>query len=269
MQYVFKCSTLSKNEFKNKLNVYKTQHSMSVSVSSSLKSYQDKAIIDLLKRIAEKYSLDKDEVIGMYTGATAQPAPQAVSDSPLQALTRVELVTKCKDRGLKVSGTKIELIARLEQSGSDEKVHVKPPSAPSSKSKVPAVLQKIAATVSEKLVKRNNFGNYEHVESGLVLDPKTQKVYGRQAEDGAVVGLTPEDIEECHKYKFNYVIPENLDTKAGEDDVLIDELDIEDDEEDDDLLGEVELDGEEDDEGEEFEDEEEIPEDSEDEDIEF
>ena len=164
-------------------------NNIKMSVSSSLHSLQDKIIIDLLTKVAEKFSLDKKAVIEMYSGnsATIPTTTSPVStpkaaietkavDSSLQSLTRLELVNKCKEKGLKVSGTKVELIARLSDSGSAPVKAVaskSTSSVKSSQSKTPVVIQKIMENMSEKLIVRNSFGNYEHSETNLVMDPKT------------------------------------------------------------------------------------------------
>ncbi len=50
----------------------------------------------------------------------------------------------------------------------------------------------------------NDQGNHEHEETGLVINPKTKKVFGKQDKDGDVLALTDEDIKACEKYGFKY-----------------------------------------------------------------
>ena len=44
---------------------------------------------------------------------------------------------------------------------------------------------------------KNEDDNFEHKETGFVIDPKTKKVFGKQNEDGEVLELTIEDIDLC------------------------------------------------------------------------
>ena len=116
------------------------------------------------------------------------------------------------------------------------------------------VIKKLIEKQPTLHVIRNKFGNFIHEETSLVLDPKTLKVYGRQMSDGKIAELTLDDINICNKYKFQYVIPENLDKKAEEDEDEL-ELEIENEEEEEEEV-EEELDegaGDEDDDNEEEE----------------
>ena len=111
-------------------------------------------------------------------------------------------------------------------------------------------------------IKRNSHGNFEHTDSGLVINNISKKAYGRQNKDGSIAELTPSDIDLCHKYKFAYDIPENLNKKTN----------IDDDEEEDDELEEVDeevdADLEAEDEIEDEEDEEELEDDDDEEELE-
>lgn len=64
----------------------------------------------------------------------------------------------------------------------------------------------------------NDQGNHEHEETGLVINPKTKKVFGKQDKDGDVLALTDEDIKACEKYRFKYteLTQEEIDTNIME-----------------------------------------------------
>lgn len=64
----------------------------------------------------------------------------------------------------------------------------------------PKVFQKIEKPAL--IIKRNIFGNFEHLDSGLVFN-KDRKVVGRQVESN-VEPLTEDDKVECEKYGFSY-----------------------------------------------------------------
>ena len=185
-----------------------------------------------ISRISEKYDLDQNELSLMWSANTglkytAPLVPQAANseNAQLSKLGKPELVELCKAKGIKHTGTKIELIARL--SGAEEKV-----SAPKASSKkqvvndVP-VIKNLVAKIPTIPIRRNQFGNFEHAETSFIFDSKTQKVTGKQKDDGAVEPLCSEDINICNKYKFLYELPENLDKKTGLEDVVVDELEEE------------------------------------------
>lgn len=120
-----------------------------------------------------------------------------------------ELKKKCQAKNLKVSGTKSELLARLEnpQDGDSSKSRkkkclFKPPS-------VSKVIEKLRAKASSLSVRKNEKGFYVHTETNLVFDPKTQKVIGKWKDD-QVKWLSSEDIQVCKEYQIFYEIPENL-----------------------------------------------------------
>ena len=88
-------------------------------------------------------------------------------------------------------------------------------------SKKPKAINKIKKTKKEDdigiiQIKRNQFGNFEHFETGLVFSKLDKKVIGKQNEDGTITELTKNDIEICNKFKFKYTIPENLNNKDVE-----------------------------------------------------
>jgi phosphopantothenoylcysteine synthetase/decarboxylase len=89
-------------------------------------------------------------------------------------------------------------------------------------------MKKLAEQIPRITLKKNSYGNYEHEETGFLLCDKTQKVYGRQNKDGTVTKLVSGDIDLCNKYKFDYILPDNLDVKDEDDDDLEMELDDDD-----------------------------------------
>lgn len=245
---------------------------------NNLSEYVNNHIREYCKVISQKYNLDEEEIYAIWSGKAAstssKPSPVSLSAalpvdkkstpvvfsasatgtseddfdlSPqgLNKATKPILVTICKARNLKTTGTKDELKNRIlealglvESSTANsvkeskkeskekpdkvvEKVK-KPPAKKSSPSKrspvnkedVPVRKLVEAPKIS---VSRNKWGNYEHADSHLVFNPQTQKVFGKQQEDGSVTTLTAEDIEECKRWKFNWELPENLNNGKKED----------------------------------------------------
>lgn len=175
------------------------------------------------------------------------------------------LAALCRKYGLKVTGKVAELRARLEeyraehpapQTGDQDMSEAGPSNREEKKSAtplnilsglggktntkkekkgaMPPVLKKLKANAQRHVVARNRFGNYEHAETRLIFDPDDRMVVGRQDyASGNVLELTDEDIEVCKQYKFNYRLPENLDSnKKGLKDIKVGEADDELNEED-------------------------------------
>jgi hypothetical protein len=188
----------------------------------------------------------------------SKPANESTNDPDLD-ITRDKimlankdmLAAMCKKKGLKMSGKKEELVQRLidslsssssSSSSSYQSLSSSVPShlsvtAKSSKGEESSVIKSIKSTVSDIAIRRNKYGNFEHMQTGLVFN--TDKlVYGRQVE-GEVIPLTVEDIESCKKYKFAYKLPENLNINKSLDDIKIDEVEEEEELDDDDLIDDL------------------------------
>jgi len=178
-----------------------------------------------ISRVSEKFELDQNELLSLWSVNTAPPSVNS-ENAQLEKLGKPELVELCKAKGIRHTGTKLVLIARL--SGEEEKVSV------ASKKKVVVssapVIKKLVAKIPNVPIRRNQFGNYEHAETAFIVDRNTQKVTGKQTENGDIEPLTSEDINICNKYKFSYELPENLDRKTRFEDVQVEELDEEDEE---------------------------------------
>jgi SAP domain len=199
-----------------------------MSLSNLIQSQIDNTVRQYISIVSGRYNIDKDNLLQLWfsndkpTDSIAgnnNPLPVAQSSSSnnddLQKLSRADLVAKCKEKGLKVSGNKTELIQRLLASTTEEPAKVTAPktSAPV-KPQTSPVLQKLSSTLPSQVISRNQFGNFEHVGSGLVFNNNSKKVYGRQNADGSISDLTSEDIELCNKFKFQYSLPDNLDKKT-------------------------------------------------------
>ncbi len=206
---------------------------------------------DLLAQWEKQMKLEskKNKSAGGKKGGVKKTTPLTTDPVPPEMLTGstlVELKEFCRNRDLKVSGTKAILIARLK--GEDEN---KPKDkAPPAKKPKKVVSDKRAAkiegksTVLEKLKGRaptieirrdRKTGNLVHPETNLVFEGANGDHFavGHQGDDGAVEPLTKEDIQNCKKFKFTFAaIPPNLDSKQeeGEDEEFEEEEEIIDDE---------------------------------------
>lgn len=232
--------------------------------------------------IAEKYNVSEDDLLELWNSTFSEEkivekkktvASKTVKKSPsekkssspsvLDNLTKTELANLCKAKNLKVSGTKQEIIDRLNESESARGVSEEKPQAvdvakkSSSSKPEKKIIEKIKTQVEQNniTVRKNCFGHFENPQTRFVFDNKTKKVFGKQNDNGQVDLLTDEDIETCKRYKFTYEIPENLDSKKGFD-VKVDELD-------EDALEDADVEEEEIDEEDEFVDEDEFVEEEE------
>jgi hypothetical protein len=122
----------------------------------------------------------------------------------LLTLKRDELVKLCVEHKKPKSGTKADLIARLLGDP------VEPKSKPKKKANTiqKNTLQQLEAHIQKHtpviLIERNQHGQFQHIESGLVFDPQTKKVIGKSSGSEALELLDLEDLEVCHKYHFQY-----------------------------------------------------------------
>lgn len=219
---------------------------LSVKISEELGKVVSKFINNFIKQISDKYDIDSDELKSLFNGGKNNSKKKVenkadknddVSDKDeeeteksLKKLNKTELKELCKSRGLKLSGTKNDIIKRLTG-----KEVVKTKATPKSKKTTPNIVKKLIANIPKIVIRRNSHNNYEHQESGLVFNNKTSHVIGRQNDDGTIDELTEEDINQCNAFKFKYKLPQNLD-KLSSNDVKVEELEESDEESDDDEI---------------------------------
>ena len=168
-------------------------------------------------------------------------------------LTKQELQERCKKAGVRSSGTKNDLIKYLTENKSQTKINsisTKPPPfvqqiqqeekrmEEQKKAVVNPILKKISATIPLINIRRNKFNNFEDINTGFVFDNLSKKVIGKQSANGTVLELTKEDINICNKYKFQFVLPSNLDKNTKVEDVKVEELEEDDGEGDDEIVEE-------------------------------
>lgn len=201
-----------------------------MSYFENISSLIDNEVSCLLKNVSIKYNLNEEDVIEMWktqkSSSEKKTTPSTAStglvvDNQLMKLGRNELVEMCKGKGLKVGGTKNDLVSRIQQYENNKTTNIFKTENEKSqvKSNGPAsnvVISKLVEKIPVIEIKKNKFGNYEHFDSSLVFDNKTQKIYGKQSSDGTISKLTKEDIDTCNKYKFSYVLPDNLDEDDDE-----------------------------------------------------
>ena len=202
-----------------------------MSYFQNISNVLDNEVTSFLKNVSTTFKISESELLEMWKTQNSSPTPVQVSSTPLPPttaaensllkLSKSELVEMCKGKGLKVSGSKTDLVSRIQESENKKTNIFKKDDAP----KVKNVVNKLAEKIPVIQIKKNKYGNFEHTETGLLYDNKTAKIYGKQNSDGSVEKLTKDDIDTCNKYKFSYIIPDNLDTvdDDGDDEVVIED----------------------------------------------
>ena len=203
-----------------------------MSLSTKIQSAIEETINLYINEVSNKYNLDKNELLKLWDNKgefkvnnTVTPLKEVKKDNDLLKLGKSELIEMCKAKALKVSGSKQDLVDRIMNAEANKIVAV---AEKKGQKTSPPIIKKLVEKIQNIHIKRNKFNNFEHEETSLVFNNKTQKVYGKQNPDGTVSDLTPEDINLCNKYKFSYYIPDNLDKKSNMKDVELKELDDED-----------------------------------------
>lgn len=236
-----------------------------MSLSESVKKVIDEIIHNYIQNISTKYDLDPNELLADWEGSTVKttkkvnsvitniPTDTDINYDDLSKYKKTELQDLCRKKGVKCSGTKDELVNLLlgknsVESSAAPKAKAKAKSKTSSVEKeiekAPVVLIQLQSKIPNIPIRRNQYGNHEHAETSFIFDKKTKKVIGKQNKNGTIDVLTKNDIEMCHKMKFTFELPKNLDKKSDLGHVKVDELDEEFEEEEDDeiLADEEELD---------------------------
>ena len=207
-----------------------------------------------IEQLAKKYNLDKKELYTIWDGNTdigkvVEPEKKEEDEdvARLMKCSATELKNLCKKQGHKCSGNKSMLVARLLN-----KEVVSPKNTISKATQKQAKPDNIVKQIQKKVptiqLRRNKYGNFEHPETTFVFTVKgnDKEVIGKQQYDdeGTILELNTDDIELCNKFKFHYVLPDNLDkNKNNLDDVDVDELDSD----DKDLSEEIVIEGDDDD----------------------
>lgn len=154
-----------------------------------------------IQKVAEVYSLSVEELKGIAKDVSVPSSCEAANvleKKKLMKLKKVDLQSKCKELGHRVTGNKSELCDRILSGAAKTKETVK------NKSK------KSKPKQEENLrVCKSKHGNYTY--DGLVIDKGTRMVVGIELNDGRVGPLTKAGIDKCHRYKLKFAIPLNLD----------------------------------------------------------
>lgn len=219
-----------------------------MSLSESVTKAVDGVIYSFIEQVASKYNIEPTELLSIWEGKSVVsktlPPKSSITDIPspteeldpdaLLRCKKPEIQALCRQRNLKCTGTKEELIGLLIGKKDTppktviEKTQPKKVSKKTETTVETPVIKKLTSNITTVAIRRNQFGNHEHPETSLVFEMKSRKVIGKQNDDGTVADLTAEDIDTCNQYKFKFIRPENLDKKTKLEDVAVDELDDDD-----------------------------------------
>ena len=224
-----------------------------MSLNQSVTKAVNEIINDFIKKIATKYDLDPNELLSVWDNKEIKNTDKKILDtSPdkdqndLSQYKKTDLQAMCRQRSLKCTGTKEQLISFL-LGGKDTATPTPSKETPNKKMDVSKkvastpVAKKLISSIPTVAIRRNKYGNHEHPDTKFVFDKKTKKAIGKQKDDGTIEDLTEDDIDLCNQWKFQYVISDNLDKKTKLTDVKVDELDDEILESDDDVEDEEEI----------------------------
>jgi hypothetical protein len=170
--------------------------------------------------------------------ATKQAAAAVEKISHSDKRTTAVLKALLKERGLPISGTKVQLIDRLngedevKRAPSEKKVKAppkskalistsedeeekkptrklaKPAKKAATKSK-PAVVQKIVELTDDIEIVVDEFGHLVNEATGLVFNEHNDAIAYKD-ENGDVLPLNSSKIEMCKKLQLNFVVPDNI-----------------------------------------------------------
>jgi hypothetical protein len=85
------------------------------------------------------------------------------------------------------------------------------------KVKAPLKIDELIESRTEHLqIDKNKWGNYQHTPTGLLYDPKSETIYGKQLQDGSIAELSLDDIEICKSFRVGYQLPQKLGEIATE-----------------------------------------------------
>lgn len=166
--------------------------------------------------LCEAHGLTKEDVLktwNTYLGKETTPEKkprkqkEKVDDGTYTSMTLKVLHEKCRARKLKLSGTKSQVIKRLEEAdegGSSEAEAKVEPKKTTKKTKPPPILEP-----TEIVLEKDEYGNMVHKATKLVFN-KEKIVIGILNEEDDLDILCSESMEICKQHGFKYEIPETF-----------------------------------------------------------
>lgn len=222
-----------------------------MSFQTEIQTEIKKVIVKYVTFLSQKYKLDFDEMMQLWDSTSLErnevkqsKKEEKIVDTELTVekiskSTVPELKAFCRLKNLKLSGKKEEIVSRLlnflnGRKESSSSTSLPPPPKTVSNMNVKEQKRNMVNEVSKKTserntekiaIKKNKFGNFEHLSTKLVFNPKNETVIGTQNVNGTIDPLVDADIENCKQFNFKYTLPFNLDTKENINNIKVEDLD--------------------------------------------
>lgn len=181
------------------------------SFESKIKHVIDEVIGRYIEDVSNKYKIPKTDLESLWKGQETKK----VVETDYSKMKRNELIEVCKKRELSVSGTKKDLIKRILKKENQKE----------------NIVDKLDLSLNSVIIKKNSFGNYVHSPTKFVFNKENKSVVGKEDDEGQILPLDKNDIDICNKYKFKFVVPEDLNTKdEDEEEEIIEDSDSEEEE---------------------------------------
>ncbi len=222
------------------------------SLAKDLYATLAKSLDQYAQVVADKFNLDKDEVVEAWNGAVSSELKvekKQTKAKPRAKQAKTDDTDVCSYEFKKGKNSGSKCTAKVctdstsycrkhkgqegkEDSGDKKtKTKSKNPKAEEKEKETKAV--KTMTKPAEQLaLGKNKYGHYEHKSTKFVFDKATKEVFGKQVGD-KVEDLTDEDVELCKSHNFKYILPKTLSSKNDKKDEVEDEAEDEVEEEDD------------------------------------
>jgi hypothetical protein len=143
------------------------------------------------------------ELTNMISNAVEAFALRLEKECKVSKDTILEVWEKCSDDI--VTSNKTPVLKKVKKA--DDK-----------KMDAPTVQKLVKAEMPERrfALRKNQFGHYEHKETGFVFDPHTKAVWGKQVGDQVRTQLSLSDVELCKQFGFKFTMPEKFDDEVPE-----------------------------------------------------
>ena len=218
-----------------------------MSFQTEIQTEIKKVITKYITFLSQKYKLDFNEMMQLWDSTTLEKNTEKKEEKVIDTELTVEKISKstvselkafCRLKNLKLTGKKEDLVSRLlnflngrkESSSSNSLPAPKTVSNMNVKEQKRNMVSEVAKKTSERstekiAIRKNKFGNFEHLTTKMVFNPKNETVIGTQNVNGTVDPLIDADIEICKQFNFKYTLPFNLDTKENINNIKVEDLD--------------------------------------------
>lgn len=159
----------------------------------------------------------------------------------LNKMQKKDLIKICESRNLKITmkDTKlimINTILGIKETENKSVVDKPKPKIIKKELDEKPVIKNLSLNKKTINIRTNKYGNLEHAETGLVFekDGDNYVAVGKQIENG-IINLTTEDIELCNCFKFQYKLPQNLNSVTEMSEIAVLNREIEENESDEEI----------------------------------